>query len=285
MPSRIIREGWLESEPVNQLDAQAERFFLRLCLRADDFGRYHANPKLLSSTLFPLKADIRITDIPRWIAACEKAGLLRCYSSDHKPLIEIRKFGQRTRAKKSKFPDPPPDDGHLPGICPTDDGHPRTYSESESESKSSIAPAAKPAGRARDALFDSLAIAEGSDPRQLTAPAAKTIGVALAQIRAVSPDVCPSEIQARAKAYRRLYATAAITAMALARHWAKLGNGARPAEEPQEAEPEGWKAYWRERFPPENYPDAPRYEDGQWSDVPPDHRQLIRDGMRKKGRP
>ena len=84
MPSRVIRDGWVESERIDHLDVHGERFFLRLCLRADDYGRYHAHPALLKSNLFPLKEDVRSTDIPRWLAACEKAGLLRCYEVDGK---------------------------------------------------------------------------------------------------------------------------------------------------------------------------------------------------------
>jgi hypothetical protein len=135
MPSRIIREGWLESERINELDAPAERFFLRLCLRADDYGRFHANPTLLKSSLFPLREDVRSTDIPRWLAACEKAGLVRCYEVDGKRFVEIGRFDQRTRAKVSKFPSPPPLGGQLPDTCPADGGHPRTEANAESDSE------------------------------------------------------------------------------------------------------------------------------------------------------
>lgn len=106
MPNRIIREGWVESETIDALSVHAECFFLRLCLKADDFGRYHANPQLLKSNLFPLKEDVRNTDISRWLAECEKAGLIRCYSQTSRRFLEIPKFGQRCRAEISKFPDP-----------------------------------------------------------------------------------------------------------------------------------------------------------------------------------
>jgi hypothetical protein len=118
MPSRIIREGWLESEPINGLSKEAEVFFLRLCLRADDYGRYHANPILLKSNLYPLKEAIRSTDIPRWVAECETAGLVRCYEHSKKRFLEIIKFGQRTRTD-SKFPSPE-DEGVT--FCQTNDG-------------------------------------------------------------------------------------------------------------------------------------------------------------------
>lgn len=172
MPSRIIREGWLESERINALDPAAERFFLRLCLRADDFGRYHANPTLLRSNLFPLKEDVRSTDIPRWLAACEKAGLLRCYSADAKPYLVIRKFDQRTRAEKSKFPEPPPDDGLLPGICLTEVSHPRTYSESEADTKSESKagyPSAPPPAPAGELALGSLLEAQPTGPTVVSA--------------------------------------------------------------------------------------------------------------------
>ena len=118
MPSRIIREGWLESEPINSLSKDAEIFFLRLCLKADDFGRFHANPVLLKSNLYPLKEAIRSTDIPRWLAECEKAGLVRCYEHSGKRYLEIPKFGQRTRAESSKFPEPSEGKILPAGDCP-----------------------------------------------------------------------------------------------------------------------------------------------------------------------
>lgn len=104
MPNRIIRESWLESEAINSLSIHGERFFLRLCLKADDFGRYHANEQLLKSNLFPLKEDVRNTDIARWLAECEAAGLVRTFLHASKRYLEIPKFDQRTRALTSKFP-------------------------------------------------------------------------------------------------------------------------------------------------------------------------------------
>lgn len=136
MPSRIIREGWVESERINLLDAASECFFIRLLLRADDYGRYHANPTLLKSNLFPLREDVRSTDIPRLLAACEKAGLVRCYEVAGKRYVEVPRFDQRTRAKNSKFPPPPINGSHPPDPCQTDGGHMRTYADSDSESLS-----------------------------------------------------------------------------------------------------------------------------------------------------
>lgn len=120
MPNRIIREGWIDSERIDALSVTAERFFLRLCLKADDFGRYSANVKLLRSSLYPLKDDVRDTDISRDLAACERAGLVRCYEGSGKRYLVIPEFRQRTRASESKWPAPPE---QMSGACPTYDGH------------------------------------------------------------------------------------------------------------------------------------------------------------------
>lgn len=98
---------WTDSEPVNSLDWAAECLFTRLIMKADDFGRFHGNPRLLKSLLFPLKDGLRDADISRWIAACETAGLIRVYTDkvSGKPFIEIRNYGQRLRSKQAKFPD------------------------------------------------------------------------------------------------------------------------------------------------------------------------------------
>jgi hypothetical protein len=134
MPNRILRD-WTDSEKVNSLSVYAERLLSRLIMKADDYGCYHANPKLLKPNLFPLLIDnIREADISRWIDECEKAGLIVLYEVESKSLLQIVDFGQRLRIKKSKFPLPPgqteenqsddsENDGHMSDTCQSDGGH------------------------------------------------------------------------------------------------------------------------------------------------------------------
>lgn len=114
MPNRILRD-WTDSEAVNSISIHAERLFVRLIMKVDDFGRFSGNPTLLKASLFPLLlGSIREADVSRWIAECEKAGLLRSYAVSGKRYLEIQKFQQRTRQDHSKFPNPPPsNDGQL----------------------------------------------------------------------------------------------------------------------------------------------------------------------------
>lgn len=107
MPSRVLREGILDSEGVNKLTFPAEVFYRRLMSVVDDFGRFDGRPSILRSRLFALKVDsVREADISRWIAECEKAGLIALYAVDFKPYILFQKLGS-PRAKESRYPAPP----------------------------------------------------------------------------------------------------------------------------------------------------------------------------------
>lgn len=141
MPNRMLRDC-TDSESVNRLGWQAEVLFYRLIMKADDYGRYHADPQLLKSYLFPRK-EIRTADIARWVAECETSGLIACYvGADGKPYAAIRNFKQRTRAKISKFPDPPwgdkeppPYDGHMSVIRQSYDSHASVMRPLETETR------------------------------------------------------------------------------------------------------------------------------------------------------
>lgn len=91
MPGRMIREGYLEryleSARVASLGPLAERFYFHLLLAVNDDGICDADPLLLKNRCFPAREDIRTADVPRWIAECEKAGLVR--------LSEISGTGKR----------------------------------------------------------------------------------------------------------------------------------------------------------------------------------------------
>jgi hypothetical protein len=109
MPTRLIREGILDSDAVNSLSWPAEVFYRRLMSVVDDFGRFDGRIPVLKSRLYPLQLErVRDADIPRWIAECEKAGLIRVYTNAGKPYILFNKLGE-PRAKESKYPAPPAD--------------------------------------------------------------------------------------------------------------------------------------------------------------------------------
>lgn len=106
MPNRIIRDAILSSEKMALLGWPEEVFYRRLMSVVDDYGRYEANPQLLRARCYPLQTDaVRAADISRWMAACQKAGLILCYEVSGKCYLEVLKFQQQQRSA-SKYPAP-----------------------------------------------------------------------------------------------------------------------------------------------------------------------------------
>lgn len=97
----------MSSDRVEQLDPPAEVFYRRLMSKVDDFGLYDARPSILRASLYPLRIDrVREADITRWIAACEKAGLIALYQHDGKPFMQMLDTEWQTRSEP-KFDLPP----------------------------------------------------------------------------------------------------------------------------------------------------------------------------------
>lgn len=106
MPNRILRESILTSDRVNLLDASGERFYRRLMSVVDDYGRYDGRASVIRAACFPLLLDkVREADCSRWMAECQKAGLIVLYEADSKPYLQLLNLGE-PRAKYSKYPEP-----------------------------------------------------------------------------------------------------------------------------------------------------------------------------------
>lgn len=105
MPNRTFRDT-TRSERINALSPFAEVFFYRLMMKADDFGNYTANVKLLKSDLFPLRSDgIADIEIVGWAEECMREGVVVLYESGGKLYLHIPEFNQTLRhGKKAKFP-------------------------------------------------------------------------------------------------------------------------------------------------------------------------------------
>ena len=145
MPNRILRD-WTDSEAVNSLSWQAECLFIRLIMKADDYGCFHGNEKLLKSLLFPLKDGLRDADIARWLTELSASGLIRKYSDEGgKPFIEIRNYNQRLKNSRRKFPEPPEDSRNFPELPGTSRNFPAEMeSETETVKKETSSPKKEP---------------------------------------------------------------------------------------------------------------------------------------------
>jgi len=141
MPTRYLKESICTSENLAQLSAEAERFWYRLLVQVDDYGRLDARLPILRSKCFPLQLDcIGEPDIHAWLSELERAGLIRLYTVDKRPHLEILTFCKHNqpRAKVSKWPEPPPVAGTCTQMPTSANECSQIPSESESESESNI---------------------------------------------------------------------------------------------------------------------------------------------------
>ncbi|QSH41886.1 hypothetical protein P0136_05715 [Lentisphaerota bacterium ZTH] len=121
MPTRLLKEGILTSDKVNNLSSAAELFYRRLMSIVDDYGRYDARVPILRASCYPLKLDsVGVDDIAIWIDECQKNDLLQIYKVDEKCYLQMKDFRQQVRSKKSKFPAPVDPEC---GECTTDAKH------------------------------------------------------------------------------------------------------------------------------------------------------------------
>lgn len=104
MANRVIRD-WTTSESIDKLSLGAEVFFTRLIMKADDFGNYTGNWKLILAALFPFRSHNE-DQIDVWIDECEAIGVVKRYSIEGKNYLHIPNFGQRLRTMSGKYPQP-----------------------------------------------------------------------------------------------------------------------------------------------------------------------------------
>lgn len=119
MPTRLVREGILESERIGRLSAGAELFYRKLMSIVDDYGRFELHPKILLGRLYLFQIDdIKPDQIIEWAEECANVHssceapsepLILIYKRGSKSFVQINGFGQRARSE-SKFPAPGDED-------------------------------------------------------------------------------------------------------------------------------------------------------------------------------
>jgi hypothetical protein len=100
MPTRLLREGILTSERVNQLNPAAEVFYRRLMSNVDDHGLFDARSSILRSSLYPLRLE-RVTesDCEQWLTDCINAYLILLYQVHGKPYLKMLDTKWQTRSQ------------------------------------------------------------------------------------------------------------------------------------------------------------------------------------------
>jgi hypothetical protein len=102
MPNRMLRD-WTDSLRFEGLPATTERLFVRLIMKADDFGRFHADPRLVRAACFPLE-DCDTKQVEVDLAELQSRQLVYCYQVDGRHYLAIVNYGQRLKQSRPKFP-------------------------------------------------------------------------------------------------------------------------------------------------------------------------------------
>jgi hypothetical protein len=108
-------------------------------MKADDYGRFHADPRLIKGNCFPLLENLRTEHIGRWLDELSHRNLVFRYDVGHRKLLAIINFGQRLKQSRPKFPDPKGELSNwfpeLPGTSRNFPSEANTYSEANSEAE------------------------------------------------------------------------------------------------------------------------------------------------------
>lgn len=106
MPTRLLREGILTSDRINQLSADAEVFYRRLMSKVDDHGLFDARPSVLRAALYPLRLEITTENTcEQLLTDCINAGLLIVYQIHGKPYLKMLDTKWKARSEP-RFPPP-----------------------------------------------------------------------------------------------------------------------------------------------------------------------------------
>ena len=223
MRIRSIKPEFWQSESLSRVSREARLLFIGLFSACDDSGKTRAASRFLASLLFPYDEDAPKA-IEGWLAELEHEGCIRRYVVEGNTYLEIPKWRNHQKIDKpsaSKLPDFVQGSRSLAESSRTvvvgsgirDQGAGNIIAPGE--------PVAKE--RPRDLIFEALCEATGVEAKSLTKSGRGSLNVALRDIRAASPDVTPDEVKKRAGRYSRKFSGAALTAPALAKHWASLG--------------------------------------------------------------
>lgn len=103
MPNRVIYDGILDSDRINSLTAEEERFFLRLLLVIDDYGCFDGRTARIASACFPIR-QVDLNEMEAIIEKLEDMGLICRYIVKSKTYLQVVNFRQNTRRMKHRYP-------------------------------------------------------------------------------------------------------------------------------------------------------------------------------------
>jgi hypothetical protein len=122
MPSRMLHEAICTSKKLASVSFEAEALYYRLLVKADDYGRYFATPKIIENACFTAGKPSQIK-ADKCLKELAEQGLVIVYKSSDEPYLYITGWEtrQRIRNSTSKFPAPPVQDAPKENALPKEE--------------------------------------------------------------------------------------------------------------------------------------------------------------------
>jgi hypothetical protein len=131
------------SDSLSRVSIEAAHTFVLLWTVMDDHGRCDGRHKLLLSQLYPLRDDVTLEALGRWLAELEAEGCIAPYQAEGRAYYHAPNWArfQRLRDSQSKHPGPPEPDAD----CATtpEDAEPRGSSPQPAAGRGTLRPEAR----------------------------------------------------------------------------------------------------------------------------------------------
>lgn len=106
MPKRLLDSSLFGSPSLGACSPRAQDAFPRFILLADDFGCFHANPRVLLGQGWPLRSDVSEDDLRAWIGEYIAAGMLRAWEAEGRVYAFLTGWNGRHGQRERKEYDP-----------------------------------------------------------------------------------------------------------------------------------------------------------------------------------
>ena len=107
---RMIDKVIILSTKINAISEGAENLYYRIYVNTDDFGLFHANPKILKGQIYTLR-NISVATIEKRLNELIEIGLLKVYENNGEKYIEVVDFEKhqtfrKDYVRKHEYPKP-----------------------------------------------------------------------------------------------------------------------------------------------------------------------------------
>lgn len=228
---RTLKPELWGSPTVAKLSRDARLLFIGLISRADDEGRMLGAPKSVSGEVFPNDEDVTGALITSWLDELEAVGAIERYTVEGVRYIQITKWTYHQKISKptpSRLPRNPQGNPGESAEAQETPGESRGIPRTLDHGPTTVDPLALDE---RDEVREAVESVCGISRESTTHRAAQQLDLAQRELAAVGAT--PSEVRERANVYRTRWPDAALTPMALVKHWPSLNGAPAPALEGQ----------------------------------------------------